>query len=246
MVQVSRHRIERVEDALAAEREKRRKLFVEYFDTSRASARHHATAVAAIVLAGQAKSDEPLSRAWARALQHYDIGGNQNGQLDDQIKAARQLRPKIMGSEKASTKFTDIFRAAPVWLLQFTGMAWDATLLKFELPDTYRRLSWGSAGYEEARRWPLLPTGILEAGDLIPPNDARWIWIIAFCQTTVPILDEHTLALADEEYRSQPVDPILEGLSLILEMESNPERKLSRYEKRRLRKACERLSRSSA
>ena len=34
----------------------------------------------------------------------------------------------------------------------------------------------------------------------------------------------------------EPVDPILEGLSLLLDLESNPERELSRYEKRLLRK----------
>ena len=164
--------------------------------------------------------------------------------MGKQIAAARQLRPKIIGREKESTRFTNIFETAPVWLLQFTAMAWDASLRKFQLPDVSQRLSWGSAGYEEARRWPLLPSGVVQAGDPIPRNDARWIWIIAFCEIIVPILDEDTLLQPDEEYRSQPVDPILESLSLLLDLESNPEREFSRYEKRRLRKAYERLSRT--
>ena len=112
------------------------------------------------MLAGQPRIDEPLDQAWARALQHYNIDGNHRGNWTAQIMAARQLRPKIMGSEKESTRFTELFEAAPVWLLQFTGMIWDASLLKFQLPEVSQRLSWGSAGYEEARRWPLLPSGL--------------------------------------------------------------------------------------
>jgi hypothetical protein len=236
MIQISRNRIEKIEEALAAEREKKRKQFAKYIANCKALASRHATAVAAIVLAGQAKIDEPLSHAWARALEHYNIGGNNGRQLDDQIAAARQLRPKIRGSEQESARFADIFRTAPVWLLQFTGMAWDARLLQFQLPDLSQTLSWGSGGYEAARRWPLLPSGLLEAGDPIPPNDPRWIWIALFCQITVPIPDKNTLSQADEQNRSDDDHPILESLSLLLELENNPERELSRYEKRRLRK----------
>src|SRR5271165_4581498 len=205
MIQISRNRIEKIEEALAAEREKKRKQFAKHIANCKALASHHATTVAAIVLAGQAKIDEPLSHAWARALEHFNIGGNNGGQLDDYIAAARQLRPKI-------TRFSDIFRTAPVWLLQFTGMACDARLLQFQLPDLSQTLSWGSVGYVAARRWPLLPSGLLEAGDPIPPNDPRWIWIALFCQITVPIPDENTLSQADEENRSDDDDPILEGL----------------------------------
>jgi hypothetical protein len=236
MIQISRNRIEKIEEALAAEREKKRKQFAKYIANCKALAPHHATTVAAIVLAGQAKIDEPLSHAWARALEHYNIGGNNGGQLDDHIAAARQLRPKIMGSERESARSADIFRTAPVWLLQFTGMAWDARLLQFQLPDLSQTLSWGSVGYKAARRWPLLPSGLLEAGDPIPANDPRWIGIALFCQITVPIPDAKTLSQADEENRSDDDDPILESLSLLLELENNPERELSRYEKRRLRK----------
>ena len=276
MVQIS-WRIERIEETLAVEREKMRKPLTEHLQNSRALARDHATAVSAIVLAGQPQIEEPLGQAWARALQHYGVDRNQKGQLDEplfqpwqrefarkfryyhvglnhkgqldeQTEAARQLGPKIMGSKKESTRFTDIFRAAPVWLLQFTGMAWDASLLKFQLPDLGQTLSWGCAGYEEARRWPLLPSGIMEDGVRIPRNDERWMWITVFCGTTIPILDEPTLFQAyeeyhsfqgDEEYRSHPLGRILDGLRLILDVASNPERKLSRYEERLLRTAID-------
>ena len=61
----------------------------------------------------------------------------------------------------------------PVWLLQFTGMAMDARLLKFDLPDISDTLGWGSAGYEDARRWPLLPVGTIMAGEPIPDGRRR-------------------------------------------------------------------------
>jgi len=37
----------------------------------RESVRHHATAVAAIVISGEPKIDEPLVRAWERTLAHH-------------------------------------------------------------------------------------------------------------------------------------------------------------------------------
>jgi hypothetical protein len=94
MVQISRRRIDKIEEAFAAQREKRRKQITKYIGTSKASARHHAAAVAAIVLAGEAKIDEPLDQAWARALQHYNIEYNKGRELKDQIAAAEQLHPK--------------------------------------------------------------------------------------------------------------------------------------------------------
>jgi hypothetical protein len=114
----------------------------------------HSTAVAAIVLSGQPKINEPLSTAWKRALQHYGIDGG----MDDQVRAAQRLLPIIIGDEESSARFTEIFRTAPVWLLQFTGIAMDAGFLEFHLPNITKNLRWGSDGFEDARRWPLLLT----------------------------------------------------------------------------------------
>src|SRR5436190_16865008 len=78
-------------------------------------AENHATAVAAIVLSAQPRVDEPLNRAWTRALQHYGIPSNY-----DQTAAAARLYRKIIGKGEADqARFTEIFRTAPVWLLQF-------------------------------------------------------------------------------------------------------------------------------
>src|SRR5256885_9741602 len=149
----SRHRIGKWEELLSAalkERDERLKQLLRVWPTD---ARRHATAVAAILLSGHPRVNEPLNRAWARALRHHGIDNK------DQIAAAQQLFPIIVGGRNQSARFTEIFRTSPVWLLQFTGMALDARLLKFDLPDVSDTLRWGSAGYEDARRWPLLPVG---------------------------------------------------------------------------------------
>jgi hypothetical protein len=241
----SRHRIGKVEELLSAalkEREGRRKPIGSYH------ARRHATAVAAIVLSGKPKVDEPLSRAWARALQHYGINDNELARLGDQFAAAAQLFPIIMGGkEEESARFTEIFRTAPVWLLQFTGMAMDARLLKFHLPDISESLRWGSAGFEDARRWPLLPLGTMTAGDSIPEIDPLRLWLILFCMMTHPIPDfANNLSREDEESRShRDNDPLLEDILFALDLDGKPEKEWSRYDKRRVLKLSERISRLS-
>src|SRR6516165_12821770 len=62
-------------------------------------ARPHATAVAAIVLAGKPKVDEPLAEAWKRALRHYKIEDRYNW---DHVHAAKQLFPLIVGDADMS------------------------------------------------------------------------------------------------------------------------------------------------
>jgi hypothetical protein len=235
----SRHRIGKCEELLSAalkERDERVKQLLRVWPTH---ARRHATAVAAIVLSGQPRVGEPLNRAWARALQHYGID------INDQVAAAQQLFPIITGDE-ASARFTEIFRTAPVWLLQFTAMALDARLLKFDLPDISDTLRWGSAGFKDARRWPLLPVGTITAGDPIPDSDPRRLWIILYCKITAPFPDLKDLCRKDEKIRShRERDPDLQDLYLAADLDGKPESKWSAYEKRRMRKLSERISRSA-
>src|SRR5712691_7593990 len=101
-----RQRISKVEELLSAakkERERKRKKF--YEDRLR-HARLHATAVAAIVLSGEPKIDEPLGRAWRRALRHYRIETRpldshfrplrEETPLERQVAAAQTLAPIIL------------------------------------------------------------------------------------------------------------------------------------------------------
>jgi hypothetical protein len=123
-------------------------------------------------------------------------------------------------------------------------MASDARLLKFDLPDISDTLRWGGAGYEDARRWPLLPVGTITAGDPIPDSDPRRFWIILWCMITEPFPDLEDLSREEEEIRShREMDPHLQLLLLAADLDRKPESKWSAYEKRRMRKLCERISR---
>ena len=233
----SRHRIGKCEELISAALKERDGRLKQVLQVAPTYARRHATALAAIVLSGRPRIDEPLKRAWARALQHYgiDVNTDQN---------AQRLIPIINGDGNKSARFTEIFRTAPVWLLQFTGMALDARLLKFDLPDISDTLAWGSAGYDDARRWPLLPLGTIMAGELIPDLDARRLWIALICIITKPFLDFAELSREDEDIRSQKhTDPLLEDIGLALDLERKPEGEWSAYEKSRIRRLTERISR---
>src|SRR5262245_18514616 len=233
----SRHRIRKGEELLSAALKERGQRLKQSAEIWRTQARSHATAVAGIVLSGQPSVDEPLNLAWARALRHYGIHAN-----TDQIAAAQRLSPIIKGDPAT---FTELCRTAPVGLLQFTGMAMDARLLKFDLPDVSKRLNWGSAGYQDARRWPLLPIGTMTAGDPIPDLDPRRLWIIPFCMMTNPILDfADTLSREDEEISSHR-DPLVRDIFFALDLDRKPEKEWSHYEQRRMRKLAERISRLS-
>jgi hypothetical protein len=123
-------------------------------------------------------------------------------------------------------------------------MALDARLLKFDLPDISDTLRWGSAGLEDARHWPLLPVGTIMAGDPIPESDPRRLWIIMFCMITEPFPDFEDLFRKDKGSGShREMDHLLQDVFLALDLDRKSESKWSAYEKRRMRKLFERISR---
>ena len=244
MVRRSLQRIGKIEEQLSAARtelNERRKLW----------AWQHAVDVAAIVLWGEPKINEPLFSAKIRALQH--LGNYKSGPEDDRHFIARQLPfsnsrvepcTRRMVSEEASEQFTAILKKAPVWLLQFTATALDTYFLKFDLPDLTKTLKWGSAGYEQARSWPYLPTGTMTAGEPIPARDDRWLWIIPACMITCHDFDvaEKILFREPEKNIHRKKDKFVDDLLLFLDLENKPEEEWSSYEKRRMRKLIERLN----
>jgi hypothetical protein len=146
----------------------------------------HAIAVAAIAIYGNPKIDEPLVRAWARTLRHHRITTrNEYGreyqyehgheheyrflsEYERELRDAnRELYPVIMEGANQTEKFTEIFRNAPIWLLEFTWMRLDASLLKFDLPEMSNKQVWGEQGLKDMLRWPLLPLGMMTDGDPI-------------------------------------------------------------------------------
>src|SRR5260370_7741924 len=61
-------------------------------------------------------------------------------------------------------KFERIFSKAPVWLLNFTGVEWDAKLLGFKLPKLVGAPALGVEARPDRNRWPFLPQGTIDVG----------------------------------------------------------------------------------
>lgn len=203
------------------------------FTVIRETIRFHATAVAGIVISGKPKIHEPLERAWLRTQAHHRIDpedlpdeedDKQNflrksfakmypALIDDpDYEKNNQWDPRIVHAPEVS-RFTEIFKTAPVWLLQFTRIKLDAHVLEFEVPDMSAKLVWGTEGIVNAERWPLLPRGTMTAGR--PVCDSQ---------------DDFEGDLSPEErhfYR---------------EMKEIPRMDWSRLEKRRMRELIERVS----
>jgi hypothetical protein len=236
-----RARISRIEELidskLTAQRERRKQ-------SAKAlpiHAERHAIAVAAIVLAGEPKIDEPLIRAWARSLRHYKIAVDPTTK-SEQIRAAELLFPIIVGGQASSSRFSEIFSTAPAWLLQFTRTVLDAWILRFRLPEMKPHPNWGSAGFADAERWPLLPKGVLTAGEPISHHDARHIRVLM--QAIVPPIDslpKNVDLFAPNDVPSHESGTILDDIHFLLLLDEKPE--WTAYELRRMRKILRRLSR---
>ena len=74
----------------------------------------------------------------------------------------------MYGINDDSIKFTEVFKAAPIWLLEFTCTTMDAGWLRFSLPDLSGSPEWGEVGLRSASVWPLLPARVKTEGERIP------------------------------------------------------------------------------
>jgi hypothetical protein len=237
-----RTRISRIEEAIAAKKkahQERRKRWAEALPIH---AQRHAVAVAAIVLAGEPKIDEPLIRAWARTLRHYEIAIDPTTEAE-QVTTAQRLFPIIVGKQASSSRFAEIFSKAPAWLLQFTRTVLDAWIIRFRLPEMKPNPNWGSAGFADAERWPLLPKGVLSAGEPIPHHDARHMSLMI--QSIVPPIDclpKDVDLFAPNDVPSHESGTILDDIDFAFSLDKKPE--WSAYERRRMRKFLRRLSRT--
>jgi hypothetical protein len=107
---ITRQRMRKVEKLLSEtkkEREERQKNWTDYAF----QARCHATAVAAIVLSGEPKIDEPLGKAWMRALQHYRIHphGGRGPRIDAQVRAAKNFFRSSLDAQRRQRNFAKVF-----------------------------------------------------------------------------------------------------------------------------------------
>jgi hypothetical protein len=200
-----RRRLARAERRFLSTLDKRVEMWHQRNETTCSLARLHATAVAAIVLSGEPKVEEPLIRPWARTLAHYKqepgrvrlgsifdalefisarfgapvddfeaerLEAVQKSTFMDYLHATQRLYPIVMGAKEERARFSEIFCAAPVWLLDYTFTWIDAKLLKFDLPDLSAAPQWGEIGHRGAwRRWPKLPVGVMTEGDPIAKEE---------------------------------------------------------------------------
>jgi hypothetical protein len=82
----------------------------------------------------------------------------------------------------------------------------------------------------------------LTAGNPIPDIDQRQMWLALFCivTTAIPNFVDTLLRSRKEEKDS---DPLLDAINFALDLDGKPEDEWTRYEKRRMRKLSERISR---
>jgi hypothetical protein len=132
-------------------------------------ARRHAAAVAAIVRFGRPKIDEPLAFAWKRTLLHHDIRIPDACENEVQF-ASPKLYSAIIKDAAEKDTFTEIFRTAPTWLLQFTWVRLDAYVLGFDLPSLSNKRARGRARLEDGHLLPQLPLGRMTDGPQCSPN----------------------------------------------------------------------------
>ena len=202
--------------------------------------------MAAIVLSGQPKIDEPLIQAWTRALQHYgvqplpqdEIYFDDRSRLNKQNVAAQKLVFEILGGAKESERFTEIFRTAPDWLLHFTQTHLDSGFLQLgplaKIPFTPK---WGSTGYEESLGWPLVPLGTMMGGDPVSDEDARrWPHPLRSTNKETETIPDCENIVSGKHEGNDYVDDTISDMSLAMQVGDNPERELSRYERVRLRR----------
>jgi hypothetical protein len=83
-------------------------------------------------------------------------------------QAADKMVSEITGGPEAeATRFSEIFKTAPAWLLKFSFIRLDAKILKFDTPNLAAAPEFGELGLRDALRWPLLPLGTVAEGNPI-------------------------------------------------------------------------------
>ena len=137
-------------------------------------AHFHALQVAAVALYGEPKMEEPLRVAYSRMKEK--LGEELFAAAMDEWWSAL-LRDALRRADD-NLKFERIFSKAPVWLLKFTGIEWDAKLLGFKLRKLVGAPALGWEARRDRNRWPFLPEGTIDAGGECSDPDEPWERII--------------------------------------------------------------------
>ena len=146
----------------------------------------HAMRVAAVVLYGEPKIEERLSPARSRMEEKLDkefaAAAEESWIRTFGNKGDSTLRPLLypmlmfdaLHGADNNLKFKRIFSKAPVWLLKFTGIEWDAKLLGFKLRKLVGAPALGWEARRDRNRWPFLPEGTIDAGGPCSDPDEPW------------------------------------------------------------------------
>ena len=169
MTRANRRRLSRLEklaEPIIAERKRSEAAIAEEL---RHAAREHAARLAAVILYGEPKIDEPLALAWSRALAHLKLADTHEKMLPLSLRL-HILETQQGGSEEA--KLAHVLASAPQWLLIFCAGYFDAEILKFDLPKHPQPPPEpGADALKDMKAWPLLPTGTLGAGGPIREDE---------------------------------------------------------------------------
>ena len=156
-------------------------------------ARTHAIEVAAVVLYGEPKIEEPLGIAQSRMLEklekQFAAVAEEFCFRDFGIKPDRFFRPHLrflyfflmfdnLRGGNDNLKFERVFSEAPAWLLKFTAIEWDAKLLGFKLRKLVGTPELGREARRDRDRWPFLPEGTIDAGGPCSEPDEPWEKIV--------------------------------------------------------------------
>ena len=137
-------------------------------------AHFHALQVAAVASYGEPKMEEPLRVADSRMREK--LGEELFAAAVDEWCSALML--DALSRADDNLKFERIFSKAPVWLLKFTGIEWDAKLLGFKLRKLVGAPALGWEARRDRNRWPFLPEGTIDAGGPCSDPDEPWERII--------------------------------------------------------------------
>jgi hypothetical protein len=154
-------------------------------------AHFHAIAVAAVVLYGEPKMEEPLRVAHSRMQEKLDkefaaaadewwIREGEE-ELHPTLRARFLYAPFMFNNLRGGNnnlKFERIFSEAPAWLLKFTGIEWDAKLLGFKLRKLVGTPALGREARRDRNKWPSLPEGTIDAGGPCSEPDEPWEKIV--------------------------------------------------------------------
>jgi hypothetical protein len=158
-------------------------------------ARMHAVEVAAVVLYGEPKIEEPLSIAQSRMQEKLDkefaaaaeewwMREDWEDEDEEELTPIMALfiYPTLMFNNRPggndNLKFERIFSEAPAWLLKFTAVEWDAKLLGFKLRKLVGTPALGREARRDRNKWPLLPQGMIDEGGPCSEPDELWEKIV--------------------------------------------------------------------